>query len=220
MTYTDVNGILRWEETDPITPLEATLNAGMDSVSAAITGVKNGAIHFVPDVTARAALATAFAPTATKPLYVHRQDAPAGVNLEFTTNGTVWDTVRGTPGAYSALPLASNWAQQGGYPAPRMRLFQDKTEISGSLLQRTGSGQATSPGSGFVIATLPTAYRPTSTQIVAASIGVAGSLGPAAISISADGNITCISLIGGGTIAAGGGWGNAVVIPTLQFSRS
>lgn len=93
MTYTDANGILRWEETDPITPLEATLNAGMDSVSAAITGVKNGVIHFVPDVTARAALATTFAPTATKPLYVHRQDAPAGMNLEFTLNGTTWRPV-------------------------------------------------------------------------------------------------------------------------------
>lgn len=93
MTTVDVNGILRWESTDPITPLESTLNAGMDSVSAAVTGVKNGTIHFVANTTERAAKALAFAPSASKPLYVHRQDAPVGMNLEYTTNGTVWRSV-------------------------------------------------------------------------------------------------------------------------------
>lgn len=115
MTYTDANGILRWEETDPITPLESTLNAGMDSVSAAITGVKNGIIHYVADTSERAAKALAFAPSNTKPLYVHRGDATSGFNLEYTTNGTTWDTVRGgsmkvrnvTPTAVGVLSTAT-----------------------------------------------------------------------------------------------------------------
>lgn len=90
MTTTDANGIIRWESTDPITPLEATLNAGMDSVSAAITGTKNGIIHYVANTTERAAKALAFAPSASKPLYVHRADGGPNGALERTTNGTTW----------------------------------------------------------------------------------------------------------------------------------
>jgi hypothetical protein len=96
MTTTDANGILRWESTDPVTPLESTLNAGMDSVSAAVTLVKRGLINYVANTSARSALAATFLPTASKPLYVHRQDAPAGYNLEYTINGSNWYTVGNT----------------------------------------------------------------------------------------------------------------------------
>ena len=94
MTTTDANGIIRWESTDPVTPLESTLNAGMDSVSAAVTLVKRGLINYVANTSARNALAASYAPSATKPLYVHRGDATTGFNLEYTTNGTTWRTVR------------------------------------------------------------------------------------------------------------------------------
>lgn len=52
----------------------------------------------VASVTARAALITAltaegYTPSATAPVYVHRVDAPAGFNLEYTVDGTTWITV-------------------------------------------------------------------------------------------------------------------------------
>ena len=46
--------------------------------------------QLVADLTA---LGTQFAPSATKPLYVHRQDAGTGRNLEVTIDGTTWRTV-------------------------------------------------------------------------------------------------------------------------------
>lgn len=93
MTTIDDNGIIRYESTDPVTPLEATLNAGLDSVSAAVTAVKRGLINYVANVSERTTLANAFGPTPSKPLYVHRGDANVGMNLEYTTNGTTWRAV-------------------------------------------------------------------------------------------------------------------------------
>lgn len=47
----------------------------------------------VPSVSARGALATTVAPTAANPLFVHRQDAAAGRELEWTPDGTAWRTI-------------------------------------------------------------------------------------------------------------------------------
>ena len=220
MTTTDANGILRWESTDSVTPLESTLNAGMDSVSAAVTLVKRGLINYVANTSARSALAATFLPTASKPLYVHRQDAPAGYNLEYTINGTTWYTVYPTKPAFTPLTLAANWVAQGSGVAPRVRVFGDIVEISGTQLARVNSGQFTSPGAGFSIATLAVGQRPSTPQYFSTSIGVGGSLGVSTIIITTDGNISCISQVGGGTIEVGGGWGNSVVLPTIRFSRS
>lgn len=45
-------------------------------------------IMYVANTTARATAATALSPSASDPLYVHRGDAPAGAQLEVTTDGT------------------------------------------------------------------------------------------------------------------------------------
>jgi hypothetical protein len=53
----------------------------------------------VANSTDRANVATAVAPTASRPLYVHRADAPVGQELEVTTDGSNWRTIlayRGT----------------------------------------------------------------------------------------------------------------------------
>lgn len=129
MTTTDANGILRWESTDPVTPLESTLNAGMDSVSAAVTLVKRGLINYVANTTARSALAATFLPTASKPLYVHRQDAPAGYNLEYTINGTTWAAVR-----QNDAKMAVTTANQGSISTSLV----DITGLSASITVAAG----------------------------------------------------------------------------------
>lgn len=220
MTTTDANGIIRYETTDPVTPLEATLNAGLDSVSAAVTVVKKGIINFAANITARTAVAAAFSPTATNPLYVHRQDADVLRRLEYTIDGTNWLSVYPAKPVFTNLTLAANWTNQGSGALPRVRVLDDIVEISGTQLARINTGQATSPGAGFTLATLPVGQRPTVTQYFTASLGVAGSLGVGTIVITADGNVSCISQVAGGTIAVGSGWGNSVVLPTMRFSRS
>lgn len=47
----------------------------------------------VANVAARTALATTLGPTPAEPLYVHRADAPAGLETEYSTNGTTWRSV-------------------------------------------------------------------------------------------------------------------------------
>lgn len=43
MTTTDSNGIIRYQTTDPVSPLQTLLNLGMQSVSDAITGLRSPA---------------------------------------------------------------------------------------------------------------------------------------------------------------------------------
>lgn len=154
MTTTDANGIIRWETTDPVAPLEATLNAGMDSVSAAVTTVKRSLINFVSNVTARNALAASFAPSATKPLYVHRQDAPAGYNLEYTINGTTWAAVR-----QNDTKMAVSTANQTGITGAAM---VDLTNLSVTITAAAGQSVRIS----FVVRT----YGSLSTDVVQVTI--------------------------------------------------
>lgn len=53
MTTTDSNGIVRYQTTDPVSPLQTLLNLGMQSVSDAITALKSGTAGtaYVPAIT-------------------------------------------------------------------------------------------------------------------------------------------------------------------------
>lgn len=100
MATTDSNGILFYEETDAVSPLHTLLNGGQQSVSDAFTAFSNGSggeivIHYVANTAARATLATAYSPTASKPLFVYRGDATAGFEVEVTENGTGWSNLGG-----------------------------------------------------------------------------------------------------------------------------
>lgn len=67
--------------------------AAFDDLSLSI-----GDIVYVANTTDRAQriaalTAAGFGPSATRPIYVHRGDAPAGKELEYSTNGTTWASV-------------------------------------------------------------------------------------------------------------------------------
>lgn len=97
MGTTDSNGIWFWDENDIFAPVHTALNLGQSNLSAVIQGVRDGLIHYVANEAERTALVATYHPTTTRPLYVFRDNAPAGTELEFTQNGTTWVTVGSTP---------------------------------------------------------------------------------------------------------------------------
>lgn len=100
MPTTDSNGIIRYLDTDGA-PTPPVLNLGMQSVSDALTKLRD--IKYVANVTERTALVATWVPTASKPLYVHRGDAPALERLESTIDGTTWVK-------HSAAPIVRPYA--------------------------------------------------------------------------------------------------------------
>jgi hypothetical protein len=176
MATTDSNGIVFLEETDPISPFHTTINTLQQGTSDAITGIeedieglKEGddgilVVHQVADVTERAALAATYSPTASKPLYVDRQDAPEGLNLERTSNGTTWRTVPSydddsdtwhTLGANGFGSLSSGTTSYTASPWSGVRVRRHR-----GVLYVSGAAVRTSWSDGNGIGTLPEGYRP------------------------------------------------------------
>lgn len=105
-----------------ITTLMSTMASSIESVLSYST---KPPINFVANITARTALATSYAPTATKPLFVWRQDAAAGRNFEVTVNGTNWFPVpQAGQGGYAyamqsgttSLTVSSGQTSSGAVP--------------------------------------------------------------------------------------------------------
>lgn len=91
MGTVDANGIYMYEDTDPLVPFASLLNTGQASVSAAFDNVDTQVIHYVANEAERTTLASEYAPTSSKPLFVYRGNAPTGAKIEYTTNGTAWN---------------------------------------------------------------------------------------------------------------------------------
>lgn len=90
--YSDETGILYVEDTDDLGPLQALLNALQAGTSEALS--LRTPIWQADTVAQRNALVPVHNPTPSKPLIVWRSDAAEGYQLEYTTNGTNWFTVR------------------------------------------------------------------------------------------------------------------------------
>lgn len=169
MATTDSNGIVFLEETDPISPFHTTINTLQQGTSDAITGIKDGSndilvVHQVADISERSSLATAYGPTASKPLYVDRQDAPAGQELERTEDGSTWTSIQSNIStAWTALSTVAtaNWNTPASASTPaRFRSINGRGYFDGIIRNNTG---LITPGS-FTVATLPAMMRPSSEQ--------------------------------------------------------
>lgn len=174
--------------TPPATPARsiplAVLNvpkAGGGSVSVTWVApymAAPGGFVLVRNTAERAALAAAWAPTAENPLRVHRTDAGAGRELEYTTDGTTWhavltgDTGWGDTGWQAATP-ASGWAT---YTTLRTRL------VGGVMLAISGliraNGGTVPSGTSAAVATLAAGHRPTTARWVSAAGWVNGATTP------------------------------------------
>jgi hypothetical protein len=92
--------------------------------------------------------ALGFGPSATRPLYVHRQDAVAGANLEVTLDGTTWRTYTAVPampapktatadGTVSELGNIIRDNVLGGYTFPAIAGFQYRIVLDNVLVNGT-----------------------------------------------------------------------------------
>ena len=90
MATIDSNGVLFYQDSDNFTP-PASLNLAQSNLSDLLSsGVR---FKRVANTTARSALVTSIGLaniTTANPLHVWRADAATGLQLEYTTNGTVW----------------------------------------------------------------------------------------------------------------------------------
>ena len=90
MATIDSNGVLFYQDSDNFTP-PASLNLAQSNLSSLIGN--NTRFRRVANITARNALVASIGTaniTPDNPLLVWRADAAAGLQLEYTTNGTIW----------------------------------------------------------------------------------------------------------------------------------
>lgn len=99
----DENGIYLYDDTDGA-PVASLLNVGQQSVSNAIAAL--GTYKNVANTAARDTLSLAFNPSPTRPLYVHRRDAPSGFELECNKGAGFYSVSGGSRFRY-VIPTAS-----------------------------------------------------------------------------------------------------------------
>ena len=92
---TTPHGLYYPEDTVNVSPLHPVLAAMQTSMDDYLD--ENPVIHPIANTAGRAALIAEYPPTTATPLFIWRADAPAGQNLEVTTNGTTWTSIGANP---------------------------------------------------------------------------------------------------------------------------
>jgi len=109
----------------------------------------------VANVAERTALAGKVAPTLGRPLLVFRADAPAGRNLEYSTDGTTWTVVPAGDSGVQTPTLINGWTAYGSpYQVPVVQKVGGIVYIDGMFRSTGGSVQNQTVG------TLPVGCRP------------------------------------------------------------
>lgn len=162
MATTDSNGIVFLEETDPISPFHTTINTLQQGTSDALSGIKDGSndilvIHQVADTSERAALAVAYGPTASKPLYVNRANAGAGKEMEYTTDGSTWRTVAATPNWKAYTPSWTNLTVGNGTVTARWMVMAGMVEVELKFVLGSTSAVGSPPYFSLPAEALPAA---------------------------------------------------------------
>lgn len=168
MATTDSNGILFYEVTDSVSPLQVLLNSGQQSISDALNTTAR--IFPVASIAARNALSTTYGPTASKPLYVNRADAVSGRQTEYTVNGTEWIII---PAGYTSITaftsytgadapgtFGSSFANMGGTTYTQPVGYQ---KVNGRVYLSGVAAVTANIVSGATIAWLPVGFRPHAT---------------------------------------------------------
>lgn len=132
-------------------------------------------IVYVANSTARAQLVVdlttaGHAPSPTRPLYVHRGDAPAGQQLEQTVDGTTWRCVFAADTAWTPLPIVASWSTGSSI---LLRRCGPQVLVKGRVLPNTG----VVPAAQTSIGTAPAQFRPLARAIVG-GVGVIGGATP------------------------------------------
>ena len=160
MATIDSNGVLFYQDSDNFTP-PASLNLAQANLSSLIGN--NPRFRRVANITARNALVASIGTsniTLDNPLLVWRADAAAGLQLEYTTDGTVWRQYADKQHARSvgdaALTMSNGFsgAAAGGWLGMTIRAEGALVIINGLFTR------ATAWGVGAVIGTVPAGWAP------------------------------------------------------------
>ena len=168
MATIDSNGVLFYQDSDNFTP-PASLNLAQSNLSDLLGATPR--FKRVANTAARSALVTSIGLaniTPDNPLLVWRADATAGLQLEYTTNGTTWETL--VTSQYLAaqdtgwittglgITVTSNWSLTSYI----MRRVGNR--ITGRLFLTFRGGPLSSDAGGdfanAAIGTLPSGWRP------------------------------------------------------------
>jgi hypothetical protein len=154
-------------------------------------------IHEVANTTERDALAAAFGPSATRPLYVHRGDAPTGGSLEVTTDGTTWRTIwtSQSPSTATALTPSSGWTKYPDpYDVPYVYRDGPTVFLTAGALARTGTTLAVTAGVIFTVATgIPLELRPAKGYMKAGEIHYSSPPTIASVRVTTGGDILVVA---------------------------
>jgi hypothetical protein len=152
-----------------------------------------GAIVPVRDNTHRGVVATALAPTADNPLYVHNKAQAAGTELQRTIDGTTWVTFDARDTGWITPSLSAGWVSSGfAYRKIGSQLFF-KGELYGGTLSTT-------------IFTLPPGHRPASRVYTSVYSLAAGYAQPGEFYVQ-DTGVVWIRWYNGGAASPGLGMG-------------
>ena len=203
MATIDSNGVLFYQDSDNFTP-PASLNLAQANLSSLLG--ESPRFKRVANTTERSALVTSIGLaniTLDNPLLVWRADAAAGLQLEYTTNGSTWRTIA-DKGYYDAQAAAQDSGWQSVPLASvitgqlRYRRVGMQVEVQCNVASSTGFV----PGATQINATaLPAEVRPSGNRRGGA--GLSGS-NTGVIGVSANGAVFVLHQSGAARAAADG----------------
>lgn len=194
MATIDSNGLVLWETTDSVSPLQALINGATTSVSNALN--TNARIFRVANSTGQSALLTSRGATASNPLLTYRTDTG---NIEIN-DGSSWQLIY-TPSASTSVAATAGTGFTGSISAYKSQ--DNIVTLTGAL---GGTPTAGSPvGSGFAALTLPFGYRPAGNMKFLTGSSSAANNNVRLVGISPGGVVTVIwSGVFSGAQGAGG----------------
>lgn len=199
-----------------------TTLAGAPVTRASIEGLLMGVndIRPVPTATARAQLvadltAAGVAPTAARPLYVDRADAPAGASLERTIDGTTWTIIpSSSPWVVIGDP---NWKAVSPSLAPAVRFEGDQVVMRAGRLNWKSGSAAVNGGVPFTPVTdIPAAYRPATSEWAGSAVFLAATT-PNVCTVTVAGAQILVTTAASGTM--GDASSSSVIIPSMRWAR-
>lgn len=143
---------------------------------------------------------------------------PVGTDLIVDGDNAIRALAEALDPLWNALTMDSNWLRfDATYRLAAYRVIAGVVTVEGTRLRRLAAGTVTS-GQPYTVATLPVGVRPILLEIgPAGTIGVNTNIGPCQWQLTTNGDIQFLSHATTGTQAVGGGWGNHLYMPTMQF---
>lgn len=165
MATTDANGIVFYETTDPVSPLQTLLNSGQQSISNALSATVR--VWPVADATARTAILALKGSSAANPLFVWQAD----VKATLVHDGTSWTGLLG-----DTIAATTNTTQGPAAAGVDLALVGSFVDLTTGRWEITGAGSMKATGGISDTCTLGI-YNVTASALVSGSRGTSNLIG-------------------------------------------